>query len=63
MADAMIKQPHVGEILYRGKDGTGAVQVVRIDGTTVWVVPFRTEIWSTHQGNLYDIDGNNPYHV
>jgi hypothetical protein len=57
------KAPHVGEELYLDKEGTRAVQVVRVEGTSVWVVPLSTTVRGTHQGNLYDADGNRPYRV
>lgn len=55
-----LNRPHIGETLHYGDR---EVVVVSVDNHHVIMVPAGTDILSTHQGNLFDKDGNNIYHV
>lgn len=57
------KHPHIGEVLYTDEHGQMPVKIVHREGTTVWWVPVRTHVIITHQGNLYDADGEHKYRV
>lgn len=58
-----VAHPKPGDVLFTDAHEREAVQIVRREGTTVWYVPLKELVRSTHEANLYDKDGGRPYSV
>lgn len=54
--------PRLGTIVYLDKAGTMPYLVVNRVGTTLWLCPERDTL-STHQGNVYNANGEQEWRV
>ncbi len=46
-----------GQVVYLDKEATMPMKVVRVEDTTIWMVPVYIPVRSTHKGNVYNADG------
>lgn len=58
-----MSRPKIGDHLYLGPDQDGPVTVAYSNGTITAFVRGHVNMLTTHQGNLYDSDGNRPYYI